>query len=100
MLTDWQMPGSDGIELIHRIRKKSDTAFTCVILLTGQSATENIVMVMDNGPDAYLIKTADTGDLRARIQARHRIVRLERRLEMRRDAAATLQCSAAEAMHT
>lgn len=84
VLTDWQMPDVDGLELIRRIRAKEDTGFVYTILLTARSATADVVSAMADGADAYLIKPADPEELRARIQAGVRIVKLERRLERRR----------------
>ncbi len=84
VLTDWQMPEMDGLELIRRIREKEDTGFIYTILLTARSATSDVVWGMDHGADAYLVKPADPEELRARIHAGVRIVQLEQRLERRR----------------
>lgn len=84
VLTDWQMPEVDGLELIRRIRDKEDTGFVYTILLTARSATSDVVWGMDHGADAYLVKPADPDELRARIQAGVRILQLENRLERRR----------------
>ncbi len=84
VLTDWQMPDVDGLELIRRIRAKENTGFVYTILLTARSATADVVSAMADGADAYLIKPVEPEELRARIQAGVRIVNLERKLERRR----------------
>lgn len=84
VLTDWQMPDVDGLELIRRIRAKENTGFVYTILLTARSATSDVVSAMADGADAYLIKPAEPEELRARIRAGVRIVKLERKLERRR----------------
>lgn len=84
VLTDWQMPEMDGLELIRRIRAKENTGFVYTILLTARSATSDVVWGMDHGADAYLVKPADPDELRARIQAGVRILQLEQKLERRR----------------
>ncbi len=84
VLTDWQMPDVDGLELIRRIRAKEDTGFVYTILLTARSATADVVSAMADGADAYLIKPVEPEELRARIRAGVRIVKLERKLERRR----------------
>ncbi len=84
VLTDWQMPCMDGLDLIRRIRARENTGFIYTILLTARSATEDVVSAMGEGADAYLIKPVAPAELKARIQAGERIVRLEERLERRR----------------
>ena len=84
VLTDWQMPEVDGLELIRRIRAKEDTGFVYTILLTARSSVSDVVSGIDQGADAYLVKPANPDELRARIRAGVRIVQLERRLERRR----------------
>ncbi|MEO2032928.1 MAG: response regulator [Planctomycetaceae bacterium] len=84
VLTDWQMPEVDGMELIRRIRAQENTGFVYTILLTARAATSDVVWGMEHGADAYLVKPADPDELRARIQAGVRIVQLEQRLERRR----------------
>ena len=84
VLTDWQMPEVDGLELIHRIRDRENTGFVYTILLTARSSTSDVVSGMDHGADAYLVKPADPDELRARLLAGVRIVQLEQRLERRR----------------
>lgn len=84
VLTDWEMPDVDGLELIRRIRARPDTGFIYTILLTARDQTEDVVSAMDDGADAYLIKPLAPEELRARIHAGVRIVRLEQRLEKRR----------------
>ena len=80
VLTDWQMPEVDGLELIRRIRAKENTGFVYTILLTARSSVSDVVSGIDQGADAYLVKPANPDELRARIRAGIRIVQLERRL--------------------
>lgn len=84
VLTDWQMPEVDGLELIRRIRAKENTGFVYTILLTARSSVSDVVSGINQGADAYLVKPANPDELRARIRAGVRIVQLERRLERRR----------------
>ena len=83
VLSDWQMPEIDGIELTKRIREKEDTGIVYIVLLTARSAIADVVTAMEYGADAFLTKPAVPDELRARIQAGERILRLEKKLERR-----------------
>src|SRR5947209_4880956 len=74
VLSDWVMPGMDGLELVRRIRSWSDaaraageSAYVYTILLTGKTGTENLVQAMDAGADDFVCKPFDQGELRVRI---------------------------------
>ncbi len=80
IITDWMMPGMDGLELIRRIRSSDMPAYTYIILLTARGEPDDIVNGLDAGADDYLIKPFDARELRARIAIGIRIVSLESRL--------------------
>jgi CheY-like chemotaxis protein len=57
MLTDIVMPGMDGLELVNRLR--SDNVLpkdTMVIMLTNQSASDDISRAKKLGIDGYIVK--------------------------------------------
>ena len=83
VLTDWQMPKLDGIELTQRIRRKENTGIVYIVLLTARSASADAIKAMNFGADAFLTKPALPDELRARIQAGERILRLEKKLQQR-----------------
>ncbi len=82
ILTDWQMPEMDGLELLNRIRdqKNPPGGFRYAILLTGKSDKADLVRGMDAGADDFISKPFDKDELRVRIRAGERTVRLEREL--------------------
>ncbi|NUQ65749.1 MAG: response regulator [Pirellulales bacterium] len=80
VLTDWLMPGMDGLELIRRIRSRDVPGYVYIILLTAKSEKEDLVVAMDAGADDFLAKPFDQDELRVRIREGERIIHLERTL--------------------
>lgn len=66
ILLDIMMPGMDGIEVIKRIRRDSNTP---VIMLTAKSDTFDKVLALELGADDYIVKPFDPKELIARIKA-------------------------------
>lgn len=73
---DWMMPGLDGIEVCRRLRQRGGP-YVYVILLTARDRTEDVVIGLDAGADDYVTKPFDPQELRSRLRAGERIVRLE-----------------------
>ena len=82
-ILDWMMPGIDGIEICRRIREQENGAAFYFILLTARGNQKDIVKGLQAGADDYITKPFDSNELRARIQAGYRIVRLQSELGQR-----------------
>jgi len=80
VLTDWDMPEMDGKELIERVRADDRASYAYVIMLTGRSETQDLVVGMEAGADDFLAKPWEREELRVRLSAGERIIGLERRL--------------------
>ena len=80
VITDWMMPGLDGLELVQRIRADERPGYVFVILLTTKSQKDELISGMQAGADDYIPKPFDRGELRVRLQAGERIIQLEQRL--------------------
>ncbi|MBW3596108.1 MAG: response regulator [Planctomycetes bacterium] len=80
VLTDWMMPGVDGLELIRRIRASQQLGYVYIILLTAKTEKEDLVTAMDAGADDFLSKPFDQQELRVRVREGERIIRLEQTL--------------------
>ena len=80
VLTDWDMPRCSGVELIQRIRGQSDPAFVYIVMLTGRNEKADIVRGIEAGADDFVAKPFDREELRVRLLAGERVVRLERTL--------------------
>lgn len=66
ILLDIMMPQMDGMQLLEKIRDRTDCP---VLFLTARTAEEDIVKGLGLGADDYLTKPFGIGELRARIQA-------------------------------
>jgi sigma-B regulation protein RsbU (phosphoserine phosphatase) len=85
VISDWVMPEMDGLELVRRIRSCQRSGYVYVILLTAKSRKEDIVRGMEAGADDFLVKPFDREELRVRLRAGERIVRLEQSLAGRNE---------------
>lgn len=82
---DWMMPGIEGDEICRRVRQREgeegeDEGYTYLILLTAKGSTDHVVNGLDAGADDYIAKPFDEHELRARVRAGQRIVRLHSEL--------------------
>jgi sigma-B regulation protein RsbU (phosphoserine phosphatase) len=80
IITDWEMPRLSGLDLVRRIQETPRGAYTYVILLTSRADKSDIVRGIEAGADDYVAKPFDRDELRVRLLAGERIVRLERAL--------------------
>ena len=82
-ILDWMMPGMEGSEVCLRAREKATNQFLYMILLTAKGRKEDIVEGLTAGADDYIIKPFDRSELKARINAGERILRLQAELATR-----------------
>lgn len=80
VLSDWMMPGMDGLEFCRHFRGLRRKSYGYFILLTSKNAKEEIAHGLDAGADDFLTKPVNAGELRARIAAGARILGMEREL--------------------
>jgi DNA-binding response OmpR family regulator len=79
-LLDWMMPGTDGIEIVTRLRREVRPSYVYLVLVTTKTRTEDIIRGLEAGADDYLTKPYDPQELRCRIKSGERILRLEEEL--------------------
>jgi two-component system, cell cycle response regulator len=85
LLTDWMMPGVDGIELCRRVRAADDRGYTYIIIATALSERDQIIEGMQAGADDYLTKPLEPFDVRTRLIAATRVTALHRQIVEFRD---------------
>ena len=82
-ILDWMMPGMDGAEVCLKARGLAGERLLYMILLTAKGRKEDIVEGLTAGADDYVIKPFDRAELKARISAGERILRLQAELGAR-----------------
>ena len=75
VITDWMMPGSDGIELTRRVRAtQAPDAYTYVLVVTTLSAREHTMQAFQAGADDMLSKPVDAAHISARVGVARRFL--------------------------
>ena len=77
VITDWNMPIMDGVQLIKKIRATTLPSYVYVILVTSNSKDEDIVEGLYAGADDYLTKPFNPAELEARVAVGERMLALE-----------------------
>ena len=80
VITDWVMPGGNGILLCQRVRALKLPFYTYIILVTSLDDAQSAVQGMDAGADDFIRKPIQLDELHARIRAAERILALEKKL--------------------
>jgi CheY-like chemotaxis protein len=81
LLTDWQMPELDGLQLCRAIRQRGGTGYTYVILLTAHGGKANYLEAMDAGVDDFLTKPPDADEIVVRLRVAERILGLRQHVK-------------------
>ncbi len=80
VITDWMMPGMDGIELCRRLRESSRYCYHYLLIISSRGEREDIAQALASGADGYLTKPVDPGELEARLTAASRMLRFQNEL--------------------
>ena len=82
LITDWEMPHIDGLELCRRVRQLDLPHYVYIIFLTVRATSDEMIAGLDIGADDFLSKPVCQGELVARLRAGARVLELERRLSL------------------
>lgn len=80
LISDWMMPGLDGLELCRLIRARDQARYTYILLLTALGGKNSYLDGMDAGADDFITKPFDEDTLVARLRVAQRILELHERL--------------------
>jgi DNA-binding response OmpR family regulator len=72
LLTDWQMPDMNGLDLCRNVRLSRQNAEVYVMMLTVRDREQDMLIGLAAGADDYLIKGTSNEEILARLEiARH-----------------------------
>lgn len=80
VVSDWMMPGMNGLEFCRAFRETSSDTYGYFILLTSKSDQKEITEGFEAGADDFVVKPVDPNMLRARISAGERILDMQKEL--------------------
>lgn len=80
LISDWMMPGIDGLELCRRVRAANWGHYSYLILLTALGGKGRYLDGMDAGADDFITKPFDEEQLAARLRVASRILDLHEKL--------------------
>lgn len=84
VISDWMMPGLDGLGVCARIRSSPALATTFFVLLTSRDQLQDRVRGLDSGADDFLVKPIDPSELQARVRAGLRLQQLNQDLHQQK----------------
>ncbi|CAD5358427.1 chemotaxis regulator transmitting signal to flagellar motor component [Enterobacter cancerogenus] len=56
VISDWNMPNMDGLELLTAIRQDSELSAMPVLMVTAEAKKENIIAAAQSGASGYVVK--------------------------------------------
>lgn len=74
LITDYQMPGLDGVELTRRVRALGLDHYVHIIMLTGRAEHGVYAQALAAGADDFISKGSDPAALKARLQVAERLI--------------------------
>lgn len=83
LITDWLMPGIDGLQLCELARANDALRFLYVVVLTVQSQPHHLVQAMEAGADDFITKPFDRDELLARVRNGCRFLHMQTELSKR-----------------
>ena len=77
VISDWNMPKMDGVQLCRRIREMPSLAYVYVIMVTSRSTGDDMLVGLWTGADDYITKPFNPVELLLRVRNAERIASLE-----------------------
>lgn len=68
LVTDWNMPGMTGIDLLRKVRADANLADMPVLMVTAESKREQIVEAAHAGVNGYVVKPFTAITLKEKIE--------------------------------
>jgi len=67
LVTDWNMPGMTGLDLLKAVRKDADLVGLPVLMVTAESKREQIIEAAQAGVNGYVVKPFTAATLKEKI---------------------------------
>jgi len=67
LVTDWNMPGMQGIDLLKAVRADAELASLPVLMVTAETKREQIIEAAQAGVNGYVVKPFTAVTLKAKI---------------------------------
>jgi two-component system chemotaxis response regulator CheY len=68
VLTDWNMPEMDGLELLKRLRQNPQLSLLKIIMVTTETELDRMVSALDAGANEYVMKPFTKEILREKLE--------------------------------
>lgn len=69
IVSDWNMPGSTGLDLLKRVRAESRFKDLPFLLLTAEAESKQVAEAVKAGVSGYVVKPFTVDSLRAQLEA-------------------------------
>ena len=68
LVTDWNMPGMDGLSLLKAVRADEELSKMPVLMVTAEAKREQIVVAAEAGVNGYVVKPFTAVTLKEKIE--------------------------------
>lgn len=68
LVTDWNMPGMSGIDLLREVRKDSRLASLPILMVTAEAKRDQIIEAAQAGVNGYVVKPFTAQVLKEKIE--------------------------------
>ena len=67
LMTDWNMPVMDGLELVQKVRQASEMDDLPILMFTARAGKEDVITALKAGADSYISKPFTPQELKKKI---------------------------------
>ncbi len=68
IMTDWNMPNMNGLELVKSARKMENYKEIPIIMITTEGGREQVLIALKNGVNNYIVKPFNAATLQTKLE--------------------------------